>query len=130
MCPHEGFRSVPCSGHILGQVQCQALLRDSCFLMQFSLPSLSPQLLPGGTECRASTNECDLPEFCNGTSQFCQPDFTVQNGHPCHNQEAYCYNGVCQYYDAQCQDIFGPSKEEHRVTIFLRDVMKEHAEFV
>ncbi|NXY36336.1 ADAM9 protein, partial [Pomatorhinus ruficollis] len=66
------------------------------------------QLLPGGTECRASTNECDLPEFCNGTSQFCQPDFTVQNGHPCHNQEAYCYNGVCQYYDAQCQDIFGP----------------------
>ncbi|NWY27929.1 ADAM9 protein, partial [Pheucticus melanocephalus] len=65
------------------------------------------QLLPGGTECRASTNECDLPEYCNGTSQFCQPDFTVQNGHPCHNQEAYCYNGVCQYYDAQCQDIFG-----------------------
>ncbi|NXJ32488.1 ADAM9 protein, partial [Ciconia maguari] len=65
------------------------------------------QLLPGGTECRASNNECDLPEYCNGTSQFCQPDFTVQNGHPCHNEEAYCYNGVCQYYDAQCQDIFG-----------------------
>ncbi|NWW49512.1 ADAM9 protein, partial [Pedionomus torquatus] len=65
------------------------------------------QLLPGGTECRASNDECDLPEYCNGTSQFCQPDFTVQNGHPCHNEEAYCYNGVCQYYDAQCQDIFG-----------------------
>ncbi|XP_071435262.1 disintegrin and metalloproteinase domain-containing protein 9-like [Pithys albifrons albifrons] len=65
------------------------------------------QILPGGTKCRASNNECDLPEYCNGTSQFCQPDFTVQNGHPCHNQEAYCYNGVCQYYDAQCQDIFG-----------------------
>ncbi|XP_042657406.1 disintegrin and metalloproteinase domain-containing protein 9 isoform X1 [Tyto alba] len=65
------------------------------------------RLLPGGTECRASSNECDLPEYCNGTSQFCQPDFTVQNGHPCHNEEAYCYNGVCQYYDAQCQDIFG-----------------------
>uniref|UniRef100_A0A663MKC9 ADAM metallopeptidase domain 9 n=1 Tax=Athene cunicularia TaxID=194338 RepID=A0A663MKC9_ATHCN len=66
------------------------------------------QLLPAGTECRASNNECDLPEYCNGTSQFCQPDFTVQNGHPCHDEEAYCYNGVCQYYDAQCQDIFGP----------------------
>uniref|UniRef100_A0A8B9NZ79 ADAM metallopeptidase domain 9 n=1 Tax=Apteryx owenii TaxID=8824 RepID=A0A8B9NZ79_APTOW len=65
------------------------------------------RFLPGGTECRASNNECDLPEYCNGTSQFCQPDFTVQNGHPCHNEEAYCYNGVCQYYDAQCQDIFG-----------------------
>ncbi|XP_064031783.1 disintegrin and metalloproteinase domain-containing protein 9-like isoform X1 [Pogoniulus pusillus] len=66
------------------------------------------RLLPGGTECRASNNECDLPEYCNGSSQFCQPDFTVHNGHPCHNEEAYCYNGVCQYYDAQCQDIFGP----------------------
>ncbi|NXU58327.1 ADAM9 protein, partial [Turnix velox] len=65
------------------------------------------RLLPGGTECRASNNECDLPEYCNGSSQFCQPDFTVQNGHPCHKDEAYCYNGVCQYYDAQCQDIFG-----------------------
>ncbi|NXX97910.1 ADAM9 protein, partial [Centropus bengalensis] len=65
------------------------------------------KLLPGGTECRASNNECDLPEYCNGTSQFCQPDFTVQNGHPCHGEEAYCYNGICQYYDAQCQAIFG-----------------------
>uniref|UniRef100_A0A8D0H267 ADAM metallopeptidase domain 9 n=1 Tax=Sphenodon punctatus TaxID=8508 RepID=A0A8D0H267_SPHPU len=63
--------------------------------------------LPGGIECRASANECDLPEYCNGTSPFCQLDVTVQNGHPCHNEEAYCYNGACQYYDAQCQAIFG-----------------------
>ncbi|OXB75069.1 UNVERIFIED_CONTAM: hypothetical protein H355_015430 [Colinus virginianus] len=66
------------------------------------------RILPGGTVCRASNNECDLPDYCNGTSQFCPPDFTVQNGHPCHNEDGYCYNGVCQYYDAQCQDIFGP----------------------
>lgn len=91
--------------------------------MQF-LPQLSLQILPGGTECRASNNECDLPEYCNGTSQFCQPDFTVQNGHPCHKEEAYCYNGICQYYDAQCQDIFGSSEEEHSVTVFLADVVK------
>uniref|UniRef100_A0A8C8SBP4 ADAM metallopeptidase domain 9 n=1 Tax=Pelusios castaneus TaxID=367368 RepID=A0A8C8SBP4_9SAUR len=65
------------------------------------------QFLPGGTECRSSTNECDLSEYCNGTSQFCQPDVTVQNGHPCQNNQAYCYNGLCQYFDAQCQAIFG-----------------------
>ncbi|XP_017687393.1 PREDICTED: disintegrin and metalloproteinase domain-containing protein 9-like [Lepidothrix coronata] len=79
------------------------------------------QLLPGGTECRASNNECDLPEYCNGTSQFCQPDFTVQNGHPCHNQEAYCYNGVCQHHDAQCQDIFG-SKAKAAPNICFNEV--------
>nr|XP_008505106.1 PREDICTED: disintegrin and metalloproteinase domain-containing protein 9 [Equus przewalskii] len=66
------------------------------------------RFLPGGTLCRGKTNECDLPEYCNGSSQFCQPDVFIQNGNPCQNNKAYCYNGVCQYYDAQCQVIFGP----------------------
>lgn len=62
---------------------------------------------PGGTVCRAVTNECDLPEYCNGTSPLCQPDVFIQNGSPCQNSQAYCYNGICQYSDAQCQGIFG-----------------------
>lgn len=60
--------------------------------------------------CRGKTNECDVPEYCNGSSQFCQPDVFIQNGYPCQNNRAYCYNGMCQYYDAQCQVIFGSSK--------------------
>ncbi|XP_072835268.2 disintegrin and metalloproteinase domain-containing protein 9 isoform X1 [Pogona vitticeps] len=64
--------------------------------------------LTKGTKCRESASECDLPEYCNGSSPFCPQDVTVQNGHPCHNEEAYCYNGLCQYYEAQCQAIFGP----------------------
>ncbi|KAM6221039.1 disintegrin and metalloproteinase domain-containing protein 9 [Rhynchocyon petersi] len=63
--------------------------------------------LPGGTLCRGKNNECDVPEYCNGSSQFCQPDVFIQNGYPCQNHKAYCYNGMCQYYDAQCQVIFG-----------------------
>ncbi|XP_030740525.1 disintegrin and metalloproteinase domain-containing protein 9 [Echinops telfairi] len=63
--------------------------------------------LPGGTVCRGKNNECDVPEYCNGSSQFCQPDVFIQNGFPCQNNKAYCYNGMCQYYDAQCQVIFG-----------------------
>ncbi|KAM4675578.1 disintegrin and metalloproteinase domain-containing protein 9 [Discoglossus pictus] len=61
----------------------------------------------GGTVCRGVSNECDLPEYCNGSSPFCQPDVFIQDGHPCQNNQAYCYNGICQYYDAQCQAIFG-----------------------
>uniref|UniRef100_A0A3Q3BG96 ADAM metallopeptidase domain 9a n=1 Tax=Kryptolebias marmoratus TaxID=37003 RepID=A0A3Q3BG96_KRYMA len=26
------------------------------------------QYLPGGTVCRSGKDECDLPEFCNGSS--------------------------------------------------------------
>ncbi|XP_054853711.1 disintegrin and metalloproteinase domain-containing protein 9 isoform X3 [Eublepharis macularius] len=68
---------------------------------------LNCHYLSQGTVCRESANECDLPEYCNGTSPFCPQDTTIQNGHPCHNNEAYCYNGMCQYYDAQCKAIFG-----------------------
>uniref|UniRef100_A0A7I2V3C1 ADAM metallopeptidase domain 9 n=1 Tax=Homo sapiens TaxID=9606 RepID=A0A7I2V3C1_HUMAN len=67
------------------------------------------RFLPGGTLCRGKTSECDVPEYCNGSSQFCQPDVFIQNGYPCQNNKAYCYNGMCQYYDAQCQVIFGSS---------------------
>ncbi|KAM4836735.1 disintegrin and metalloproteinase domain-containing protein 9 [Thomomys bottae] len=65
------------------------------------------RFLPGGSLCRGKSSECDLPEYCNGSSQFCQPDVFIQNGYPCQNNKAYCYDGMCQNYDAQCQVIFG-----------------------
>uniref|UniRef100_A0A8B9KW80 ADAM metallopeptidase domain 9 n=1 Tax=Astyanax mexicanus TaxID=7994 RepID=A0A8B9KW80_ASTMX len=66
------------------------------------------RFLPGGTVCRSSTDECDLAEYCNGSSSLCQSDVFKQNGHPCKQDQAYCYNGQCQHYDTQCQAIFGP----------------------
>ncbi|XP_067430891.1 disintegrin and metalloproteinase domain-containing protein 9 isoform X2 [Thunnus thynnus] len=66
------------------------------------------QFLPGGSVCRSSTDECDLPEYCNGSSPLCQSDVFVQNGQLCRNQQAFCYNGKCQHADGQCQAIFGP----------------------
>ncbi|XP_028269905.1 disintegrin and metalloproteinase domain-containing protein 9 isoform X2 [Parambassis ranga] len=65
------------------------------------------QFLPGGTVCRSSTDECDLPEYCNGSSSFCQSDVFVQDGQLCQDQQAYCYNGKCQHHDGQCRAIFG-----------------------
>ncbi|XP_029915346.1 disintegrin and metalloproteinase domain-containing protein 9-like isoform X2 [Myripristis murdjan] len=81
----------------------------------------SCQFLPGGTVCRSSTDECDLPEFCNGSSALCQSDVFVQNGQPCRKQQAYCYNGKCQHYDSQCQAIFG-TKAKAAPDICFKDV--------
>ncbi|XP_007055850.3 disintegrin and metalloproteinase domain-containing protein 20 [Chelonia mydas] len=64
------------------------------------------QILPAGTLCRKSTTECDLPEYCNGTSQWCQKDLYVQDGAPC-KDDAYCYHGNCSSHDQQCKMIFG-----------------------
>lgn len=79
------------------------------------------QYLPGGTVCRSSTDECDLPEYCNGSSSFCQSDVFKQNGQPCESQQAYCYNGKCQHYDGQCQAIFG-SKAKAAPEICFKNV--------
>ncbi|NXI72960.1 ADA20 protein, partial [Anseranas semipalmata] len=63
-------------------------------------------VLPAGTLCRASTGDCDLPEYCNGTSPWCQPDMYVQDGTPC-KDGSYCYRGKCSSHSKQCKRVFG-----------------------
>ncbi|XP_057885374.1 disintegrin and metalloproteinase domain-containing protein 9-like [Melospiza georgiana] len=60
-----------------------------------------------GAECRAKQDACDLPEYCNGSTAYCPDDVYIMNGHPCSNSKAYCYYGVCQSFDAQCESIYG-----------------------
>ncbi|XP_074081202.1 disintegrin and metalloproteinase domain-containing protein 2-like isoform X2 [Macrotis lagotis] len=61
-----------------------------------------------GTQCRKPSDiDCDLPEYCNGSSEFCQPDLHVQDGHYCRNKTAFCYKGKCPDPNDQCREIFG-----------------------
>uniref|UniRef100_A0A8C8VLB2 Uncharacterized protein n=1 Tax=Pelusios castaneus TaxID=367368 RepID=A0A8C8VLB2_9SAUR len=73
------------------------------------------RFLRNGTLCRStSEDECDLIEYCNGTSAHCTPDFWVMDGHPCNHNTAYCYKGVCQTADKQCKKLFGKGKAASR----------------
>ncbi|XP_045677753.1 disintegrin and metalloproteinase domain-containing protein 2 [Phyllostomus hastatus] len=65
------------------------------------------QFKPKGEQCRSSDDECDLPEYCNGTSASCQDNFYVQDGHPCGDSQWLCVHGNCMSMDKQCRDIFG-----------------------
>ncbi|KAM9431761.1 disintegrin and metalloproteinase domain-containing protein 9-like [Clarias gariepinus] len=67
------------------------------------------QFMVSGAVCRSSVNECDLPEFCNGSSPFCPGDFYLMDGLTCSAGAAYCYEGRCQTLDYQCQQLFGKS---------------------
>ncbi|XP_034617905.1 disintegrin and metalloproteinase domain-containing protein 18-like [Trachemys scripta elegans] len=59
-------------------------------------------------KCRPTADsQCDLNEYCNGSSAFCPPDLYVQNGHRCEHNTAYCYKGRCQSPDIECQRIYG-----------------------
>lgn len=63
------------------------------------------QLLGAGQLCRERSNECDLPEFCDGRSSRCPPNSFVQDMQPCSNGR--CSGGVCVTYELQCQQLLG-----------------------
>lgn len=71
--------------------------------VEFSIEKLREE----GYLCRESTNECDLPEICNGISGQCPPDVHKKNGNPCDNNKGYCFSGICPTLDGQCRLIWG-----------------------
>ncbi|XP_054638268.1 disintegrin and metalloproteinase domain-containing protein 12 isoform X1 [Dunckerocampus dactyliophorus] len=67
------------------------------------------KLRAAGSVCREPIGECDLPEFCTGSSPYCPPNVFLQNGEPCEDGGSYCYGGVCASMRAQCQALWGPN---------------------
>lgn len=65
------------------------------------------KLRSAGEVCRGPLGECDLPEFCDGSSSHCPPNVFLQNGERCLNGASYCYGGVCASLDRQCQALWG-----------------------
>ncbi|CAM4354148.1 unnamed protein product [Caretta caretta] len=63
-----------------------------------------------GKICRERIGECDLPEYCNGTSEWCPKDVFKQDGTPC-GDNVHCFQKRCPSHERQCKAIFG--KEAH-----------------
>ncbi|DAA33769.1 TPA: fertilin alpha-like [Bos taurus] len=59
-----------------------------------------------GFMCRAALGECDLPEYCNGSSGECPRDSYKLDGTMC-DRIHYCAGGRCKNPDNQCMDIYG-----------------------
>ncbi|XP_056237595.1 disintegrin and metalloproteinase domain-containing protein 15 isoform X1 [Seriola aureovittata] len=67
------------------------------------------KLRAAGSVCREPLGECDLAEFCTGSSPHCPPNVFLQNGEPCEDGASYCYGGVCASMHTQCQMLWGPN---------------------
>ncbi|KAI5710018.1 hypothetical protein M8J75_005048 [Diaphorina citri] len=65
------------------------------------------KLRPFGHICREAKTECDLPEWCTGTSGECPADEFKKNGNPCNMRTGFCFNGFCPTVDVQCEEIWG-----------------------
>ncbi|XP_072432334.1 disintegrin and metalloproteinase domain-containing protein 12-like [Chiloscyllium punctatum] len=77
------------------------------------------KFLPEGTLCRPLKGECDLPEFCTGVSSNCPDNVYLKDGHKCSKGDLFCYRGVCQSADKQCQEIWGPGEYRQPVCSML-----------
>ncbi|KAL1451134.1 hypothetical protein WDU94_003424 [Cyamophila willieti] len=73
------------------------------------------KLHEAGRVCRSAVRECDLPEFCDGDSEFCPDDVFKMSGELCKEGDAYCYEGSCRTHSDQCRLLWGPSGIEFSV---------------
>uniref|UniRef100_A0A8D2ALV2 Disintegrin and metalloproteinase domain-containing protein 20-like n=1 Tax=Sciurus vulgaris TaxID=55149 RepID=A0A8D2ALV2_SCIVU len=85
----------------------------------FGLCCKDCKFLPAGKVCRQRINECDLPEWCNGTSHKCPEDVYIQDGNPC-NDRAYCYDKRCNDRNKQCRDIFGHTAKNANLNCYKK----------
>ncbi|MBW04623.1 Disintegrin and metalloproteinase domain-containing protein 29, partial [Eschrichtius robustus] len=92
-----------CSKDACCLTNCSLSFGSTC---AFGLCCKDCKFLPSGEMCRKEVNECDLPEWCNGSSHMCPDDVYVEDGIPC-NDNAYCYEKRCNDRNAQCRQIFG-----------------------
>ncbi|XP_036989402.2 disintegrin and metalloproteinase domain-containing protein 1a-like [Artibeus jamaicensis] len=105
----EGEEQCDCGSDCLHNLCCDR----TCHLKDNAVCSSGPccnqlcQYAAKGTACRPALGECDLPEYCRGTSGECPPNSYKQNGTPCGAN--YCVDGMCGNPDHQCQQIFGSS---------------------
>ncbi|KAG7264249.1 hypothetical protein CRUP_016252, partial [Coryphaenoides rupestris] len=65
------------------------------------------ELRSAGWACREPLGECDLPEFCTGTSPHCPANVFLQNGESCEDSASYCFGGTCASLNSQCQMLWG-----------------------
>ncbi|XP_069487549.1 disintegrin and metalloproteinase domain-containing protein 9-like [Ambystoma mexicanum] len=65
------------------------------------------QFIDQGTPCRKPVSECDLAEYCNGTSSFCPDDMYSQDGTPCNRNQSFCVSNKCYDYNQHCEMLFG-----------------------
>ena len=73
------------------------------------------QFEPKYRECRPARGDCDLPEYCSGSNEYCPRDLHKATGYSCKSMseieqdDGICFAGKCNSRTAQCKSLWGPS---------------------
>ncbi|XP_074658663.1 uncharacterized protein LOC141911577 [Tubulanus polymorphus] len=80
----------------------------NCTIVRKSLP------------CRAASGECDIAEYCDGSSGDCPADSNVVDGTPCADNHGFCYHGICPTHTQQCRQLWGPDATTAQMMCYTR----------
>ena len=99
-CGGEGDCTDPCCNPLTCQLangaQCSlgACCDDNC------------QFQREGILCRDATGECDIADYCTGSSGECPEDVYVVDGTSCASDMGYCVRGRCPTHREQCLEAW------------------------
>ncbi|XP_007933257.1 disintegrin and metalloproteinase domain-containing protein 2-like [Orycteropus afer afer] len=65
------------------------------------------ELRAKGEICRLSEDECDLTEYCNGSSNVCPENVYLHDGYRCSMNQWVCMEGKCRDGTRMCEEIYG-----------------------
>lgn len=80
------------------------------------------QLKEAATVCRVAHSECDLPEYCTGSSEQCPRDVFRRDTESCADGRAFCSGGECRTRDDQCRLLWGPSGKASDEACYTQNV--------
>ncbi|KAG8141263.1 hypothetical protein E2320_006899, partial [Naja naja] len=119
----DDTRECHCSGtNFLNTAWSQCLQNKPRFNISYRAPLCGNHMVEEGEQCDCGTvklkargalcrdledPDCDLKEFCNGSSAECSENHYVEDGHWCERRTGVCMKGRCQSADRWCQKIFG-----------------------
>ncbi|KAG8440859.1 hypothetical protein GDO86_006554 [Hymenochirus boettgeri] len=89
----------------------------------FGLCCKDCKFLPKGTPCRMPKTECDLTEYCSGTSGFCPPDMYQQNGSPCNNGSTVAPLSCFQSVNTKGDRFGNCNMDRDMIKCEIKDVM-------
>ncbi|EDW16714.2 disintegrin and metalloproteinase domain-containing protein 12 isoform X1 [Drosophila mojavensis] len=97
-----------CENSCCNPITCMLHTNASCATGECcDLNTCRPKM--AGSTCRPAENECDLPEFCTGESEYCPTDVFRRDTEPCDGNQAYCFLGTCRSHTNQCRILWGPT---------------------
>lgn len=72
-----------------------------------------------GTVCRSTDHECDLPEYCNGESEYCPEDIFKIDGLPCAGETVGTYSDYRFMFPSKLFPRIALLDSEHFVGVLL-----------